>query len=540
MTAGQIFVLATLLSTAMGQLATEGQVDTRELDELSTILQNLRGAETVEGLQARVERKAELREAQKKIFQDAAGKEGYLGTSAKLTKALRQTAAPRGGLTALDMCAKNQACIKALFDRLDTNNDGKINEEEYQSYTVDDGSANPEQQEKRKAASHVLRTLRTADVNGDDVISPQEFEMWREDLDLVDDAKLTYETFDTDQDGEVSKREFARALLKIVDDKQKHSSEGTAKQVAMNLLDGAETLVDIAKAHANLEQSFKSATDDAFKARLQEVDQIELEGAVDRLRQANEKVLKINKDAEKVPRFHVTVEGKKYLLEGNSKAFYRNMGKLADEGFDRKQILKAMVAGGGHTTAAKQLLCLADESGLRQCEGIKAAQKEQDKEAGSFLEGGKNEDDDEDEDQESFGIELPEPSNELPSVKAKKAKVISDVIDKLTTNERKALLSNQGRKHLRALMPKKADAFSDGLWEKDAFEESTTNSVAKTDKIAAVKALKNVGQAAMQPAVDAAELGLQMVLGPKDEFRQNFPKAVDDIMTLMNKKKGLA
>merc|ERR1719359_2167883 len=85
---------------------------------------------------------------------------------------------------------------------------------------VNDGTNEADRKEKRKAAATVLRTLRTADVNGDGVISPQEFAQWREELDLVEDSAISYETFDNDQDGELTKSEFARSILKLVEAKQ--------------------------------------------------------------------------------------------------------------------------------------------------------------------------------------------------------------------------------------------------------------------------------------------------------------------------------
>merc|ERR1719359_438347 len=127
---------------------------------------------------------------------------------------------------------------------------------------VNDGTNEADRKEKRKAAATVLRTLRTADVNGDGVISPQEFAQWREELDLVEDSALSYETFDIDQDGEVTKSEFAKAILKLVEAKQSKAHD-SLKSVR-NVIDAGQELISAAKKHQNLQESFRSATDMNF------------------------------------------------------------------------------------------------------------------------------------------------------------------------------------------------------------------------------------------------------------------------------------
>lgn len=544
----QIVVLATFLSAADGQLATENVVATPILDMADHAIQSVGNQDSVEQLEKKVLKSKEAKTKHENAF-SAATMDESIDSVPKLAYALRQTT-KNDGNEMLEACYGNDICMDTLFSHMDKNNDGRVEAGEYKEYIVDDGTNSEELREKRKAAGKVLRTLRTADVNGDDVISPQEFEQWRQELDLVDESALNYETFDADQDGEVSKREFARAILKLVEAKQEPDGILNINS-ANDLIQGAHELVDVVRKHSNLKESFKAAAELNFKQRLNDVPQMNLDGAMDILKEANAKVMKINDKEKNAPQFVIKLEGKEYRFEGSSKRFYQNVGHLTDQGFNPTKAVRAMVAAEGHEAVARKLLCQSEEAeDVEVCDEMPMEDANQ--ESTSFAESDREElseeeqeAEDEMEDREtSLGarlddgtkveseILLPAANQGLSRFRRQKDEVMNGVVESMTEAERKALLSNKGRKHLRQLMPKHADTFAEGMEDKD---ERESTDAGKKD---AASALLDIVKTAAKPAIDVADLGIQMVLGPKNEFIDNLPKKADKLMIKFNEYMG--
>lgn len=543
----QSVVAFLLLSAAAAQLATQDVVKTPILDMVQKAVGQLKDSDSVEALKEKVEKVKAAKQIHAEAYKNLVKQHGLVDSKPKLAHAFRQTVGQKGGSQFLNACMENDACIDTLYERLDTNNDGHVDAEEYSNYMVNDGTDSADLKEKRKAAAKVLRTLRTADVNGDNVISPQEFEQWREELDLVDDSALSYETFDSDQDGEVSKSEFARAILKLAESKQNSDEYKTVKDVVQ----GAEALFQAAKKHSNLEASFGNAATINFEQRLKDVPEIELEDAMDKLQQANEKVLKINEEEKVEPQFVIKLEDKKYRLEGSSKDFYRHLSHLIEKGFNAQKAQRAMIAADGHEGAAQMILCQSEEAEdteiCDQLEPNVGENSESETQGTSFVEGVKAMTEQEQDALDAYEertskvelddgtpveseILLPEPNKELPRFRQMKQDVMHELVESLTEKERQALLSQKGKKHLRQLMPKHADSFVDGVSHNEAME--------KDDKSDALSHVVNVAKAAVKPAIDVADLGIQMVLGPKNEFLTELPDKADAIMTKWNKYVG--
>jgi hypothetical protein len=417
---------------------------------------------------------------------------------------------------------------------------------------VDDGTNDKELMEKRQAAAKVLRTLRTADVNGDNLISPQEFAQWRDELDLVEDSAVSYESFDADQDGEVTKSEFAKSILKVVEAKQNKVSD--AMKTVKDVISAGQDLVTAAKKHQNLAESFRSASDMNFRQQLQDVPKMNLDGAMKALEEANAQILKINEAEKKADQFTIKLDGKAYKLEGGSKAFYRKVDHLVELGFAGKKAVRALVAAQGAENFAKTILCNSEEGEDTEiCDkpnlgaeikgtsfvendapNSKLTEKEQ--EAQDELEESSNDEGTHLEDGTPVETEilLPEPNKDLPRFRQKKQEVMQNLMSTLSEAERKALLSSSGRKHLRQIMPKHADSFAKGVEQVD--EQEAPNQAG--DKKTAFDHVLNIGKQVAQPAIDVADLGLQMLLGPKNEFVNSLPQKFDDAMTDFNKQVG--
>merc|ERR1719473_2694531 len=106
----------------------------------------------------------------------------------------------------------------------------------------------------------------------------------------------------------------------------------------------------------------------------------------------------------------------------------------------------------------------------------------------------------------------------------------------MTAAERKALLSAKGKKNLRQIMPKHAESFAKGMQEKDELE--TTGNSLDFDQANAVQHVVSLAKTVAQPVVDVADLGLQMVLGPKNELVESLPQKFDDAVLAFNKQMG--
>jgi len=310
-------------------------------------------------------------------------------------------------------------------------------------------------------------------------------------------------------------------------------------------------LVNVVRKHSNLKESFKAAAELNFKQRLNDVPQMNLDGAMDILKEANAKVMKINEKEKNAPQFVIKLEGKEYRFEGNSKRFYQDVGHLTDQGFNPKKAVRAMVAAEGHEAVARKLLCQSEEAeDVEVCDEMPMEDANQ--ESTSFAESDREElsekeqeAEDEMEDREtSLGarlddgtkveseILLPAPNQGLSRFRRQKDDVMNGVVESMTEAERKALLSNKGRKHLRQLMPKHADTFAEGMEEKD---ERESTDAGKKD---AASAVLDIVKTAAKPVIDVADLGIQMVLGPKNEFIDNLPKKADKLMIKFNEYMG--
>jgi len=183
-----------------------------------------------EWLTKKIAQEKEWKESREESFDGAdEDKDGSLKDGKEVIEALVQHMTTKNSGNAvfdakqwLDPCKAEAACAQALFERVDLDQDGQVNKKEYHDYIFDSLEDEVHMVQKR-ANRKVLRALRSADTDKDGIISRDESVQWFADMDFALENVYpppTYESFDENKDGTVTKQEFSRQLLKMVRDSQ--------------------------------------------------------------------------------------------------------------------------------------------------------------------------------------------------------------------------------------------------------------------------------------------------------------------------------